>query len=84
MRDPIKAVKQQQKWADDVVEEIKSDIEADELDAHLLLDVLAILGLKLAKTTGVGVNKHSISAIAYMHLNMPEMVEDRLINGEPA
>jgi len=80
MKDPIKVIKQQQKWADEVIEEIKSDIEADELDAMLLLNVLAILGLKLSKSSDVG--KTPIAHTAWMHLLEPELIEQRLLNGE--
>jgi hypothetical protein len=84
MRDPIKAIKQQQSWARDIVEEIKSDIDAEDLDVMVFMDVLSILGLKLAKSTPVGVNDIPITAAAYFHLCAPDMIEERLLNGEPA
>jgi len=84
MKNPIKAIKQQQDWAKDIVEEIQSEVDAGDLDVHLLIDVLAILGLKIAKTTPVGINAVPITAAAYMHLCAPAITEQKLYNGELA
>jgi len=80
MKNPMKAIKQQQKWADEIIDEIKSDVEADELDAILLLNVLAILGLKISKDSQV--DKYPMAHLAWMHLLEPELIETRALNGE--